>query len=852
MSENATFGSWLKNRRKVLDLTQDDLAQRVDCSLTLIRKIEADERRPSKQIAELLAARLDIPADERSDFVRFARSTSAHFSLIEKSPWRTLRHHLTNLPVPPTPVFGREQEIADIARQMTHDRVRLLTLVGPPGVGKTRLALACAEELLNHFDEGVYWVPLAPLKEPDRVAPTLARALGVKEIAGQTWLTLLTQHLAPRRVLLVLDNFEHIIAVAPFVAELLAVCPHLHIVVTSRVSLHVRAERQFRVAPLAPSFAVELFLDRLHAVEPNCVPSLEEISALAQICAHLDGLPLAIELVASRTNALSPHALLAQIEQRLALATEGPRDVPARHQTLRNAIAWSEDLLDAVSRSVFARMAIFVSGWTTEMACAICGQDIAEVAVKRALSTLANASLIVKETASNGEPRWSMLETIREYAAEQLATTDQADEMAHRHAHCFLAFAESAAPHLSGPHQVEWLDRLERDHPNLHAALDWAVERGEAEIALRLGGALFLFWYKQGRLIEGRSWLKRALALPAALTVAPSVRQNALHGASVLAWSHADFVQAQHLAEESHALAGDIGDRAAIATALHVLANVATDTSDYPRAIALHEQTLALRRDLGDKAGIASSLNNLGRIAYYRGAAAQAVKYYEESLALQRELGDQFGIALALNNLGSALADNLQELDRAASLLQESLALSREPSAKFFLVPYTIGNLGRVALCAGDYKSAQTILTESLSVARRAESKTGTAFTQLQLAQLALDRGEPEHALEPLREGLTLQREFPEQGVAIRFLAIAAYLLQAQRKTERAAILLGAVEGLSESASVCLPLAYQRRHAEIALSIQMKLDEGTYRAAWQLGHAMTINQAFDFALETTE
>ncbi len=852
MSEKARFGSWLKDRRGVLDLTQDELAQSVDCSLTLIRKLEAGKRRASRQIAELLAARLDIPADERSDFVRFARSRNAYFSPTEESPWRTLRHHLTNLPVPPTPLVGREQEIADIARQLVHDRVRLLTLVGPPGVGKTRLALASAEELLDHFDDGVYWVPLAPLNERDRVAPTIARALGLKETSGQSCLALLTQHLTPQRILLILDNFEHIIGAAPFVAELLTVCPYLHIVVTSRVSLHVRAERQFRVAPLASAFAVELFLGRLRAVDPNRVPSPEEISALAKMCAHLDGLPLAIELVASRANALSPHVLLAQMEQRLALATEGPRDVPARHQTLRHAIAWSEELLDAVSRSVFSRVAIFVGGWTTEMACAICEPGIAEVAVKHAISTLANANLIVKETGSNGEPRWSMLETIREYAAERLAIAEQTAETAKRHAQFFLAFAESAAPHLSGPHQVGWLDRLERDRANLHAALEWAVERGEAEIALRLGGALHLFWYKQGWLIEGRSWLKRALALPAALTVAPSVRQIALHGASVLAWSHADFEQAQHLAEESHSLAREIGHRSAIASALHVLANVATDTSDYARAVALHEQTLGLRRDLGDRAGVAASLNNLGRVAYYRGAAAQAVKYYQESLALQRELGDQFGIALALNNLGGALAENLQDLDGAACLLQESLALSREPGAKFFLTPYTIANLGRVALYAGDYEGAKSILTESLTVAREIESRTGIAFAQLQLAQLAVDRGEPDHATKPLRESLTLQREFPEKGVAIRFLVVAANVLQSTRKTERAAILLGAVDGLSQSVGICLPPAYQRQYQTIALSIRMELDEGSCREAWLRGNTMTINQAFDFALAATE
>jgi len=863
MLEESTFGSWLKDRRKVLDLTQDELARRVGCSPMLVRKIEADERRPSKQIAELLSAHLDVPTDERADFVRFARSKNARYSSTEHSPWRTWRHHLTNLPVPPTSLFGREQDIAEIVRRIARDHVRLLTLVGPPGIGKTRLALACADELLDHFDDGVFFVALASVQEPDLVAPTIARALAVTEIAAQSILNSLTQHLADKRILVLLDNFEQVVAAASLVAELLTTSPWLHVLVTSRVSLHVRAERQFRVAPLAvPSLAsiddpkrllgspaIQLFVDRALSVEPNFSVSPQNASALAHICAHLDGLPLAIELIATRANMLSPQEVLAQMERRLELAIEGAQDLPLRHHSLRDAIAWSYELLDAATQALFVRLAIFAGGWMTEMAHAVCGQHIADADLARGLSTLADASLVVKEKESDGESRWSMLETIREYAAERLAIGEQTEETARRHAQFFLAFAESAVPYLSGPRQVEWLNRLERDHGNLHSALEWAVQRGEAELALRLGGALDLFWYKQGWLIEGRSWLKRALALPTALTVAPSVRQRAWHSASFLALSHADYAEAEQLAEESYALARDIGDRQAMARTLNVLANVAVDRSDLAQAMSLHEQNLALWRDLGDKVGIASSLNNLGRIAYYRGDVARAIGYNEESLALEREFGDHFGIARTLNNLGGALADNL-ELDRATTVLQESLTRSREPGVKYFLIPFTLTHLGRVALYAGDLKRAQAILEEGLNIARECQSRTGMAFALLYLAQLALAQNDSAKATAFVCEGLDLQGAFEEKSTGVRYLATMAALFCAQQQTVRTATLIGAVAGLCENAGIRLPPVHVQQH-EITISrTRVQLDEQEYRAAFAHGYTMTLAQAYDYALSS--
>jgi tetratricopeptide (TPR) repeat protein len=458
---------------------------------------------------------------------------------------------------------------------------------------------------------------------------------------------------------------------------------------------------------------------------------------------------------------------------------------------------------------------------------------------------------VVKEEQDDRETRWSMLETIREYAQERFGIGGQMEGLPKRHAHFFLKFAESAGPHLFGPHQVDWLNRLYRDHGNLHAAMLWAIEHEDAELALRLGGALWNFWYKQSWLNEGRRWLKCALELPDTMTVPPSVYQNALHGASVLAWSHADFTEAERLAHLSYTLAGELGDRKAMAGAIHVLANVAVERSDFARAIALHEQNLALRRNLGDKAGIASSLNNLGRIAYYRGDAAQAIAYYKESLALQRELGDRFGVALTLNNLGGALADNLQEFDRARAMLQESLALSREPGVEYFILQFTLAQLGRVALYAGNFESAKTDLEESLALAREGRSKTGMAFALIHLAQVALRQNDPTRAVPLAREALTIQRTFDEKGGGARCLEVMAALFCAQGQAPRAATLIGAVEGLCENGGIQLPLAYLGEHDATVASSRAQLDVQAFDGARARGHAMTLAQAFDFALGTS-
>src|SRR6266516_2111363 len=463
-----------------------------------------------------------------------------------------------NLPVPSTVLIGREREVATVAHLLRREDVRLLTLTGPGGIGKTRLGLQVAAELSELFTEGVYFVNLAPIRDPEFVVPTIAQTLDVKETADQTLLDHLSAFLREKRLLLLLDNFEQVVDAARQVAALLAACPKLKIVVTSRMTLHVQAEHEYAVPPLAlpdpkrlPDLAalsqyeaVALFIARAQAVKPDSQLTNANASAIAEICVRLEGLPLAIELAAARIKLLPPQALLGRLGQRLTVLTGGARDAPARQQTLCNTIAWSYNLLDATEQRLFRWLSVFVGGCTLEAVEAVCAfLDISTEAVwvLEGVASLIDKSFLQQKEQEDGEPRFVMLETLREYGLEALAASGEMESTRQAHATYYLRFSQEAEPKLPGPQQVMWLERLAQEHDNLRAALRWLVEQGESgqpesqEKALRLGTALRWFWSVRGHVVEGCHWLERALAKSDGLAV--DIRGAAIDSAGMLAYA---------------------------------------------------------------------------------------------------------------------------------------------------------------------------------------------------------------------------------------------------------------------------------------------------------------------------
>lgn len=624
-------------------------------------------------------------------------------------PLKTLASQPNNLPLQPTPFLGREQELAQVVALVQRPDVRFLTLTGPGGTGKSRLALQAAAELLDDFADGVYFVPLAALADSDLVLATVAMTLGMREEGGQPVGQRLRAFLADKQVLLVLDNLEHLVHAAPAVGELLATAPRLMIMTTSRTPLRLRAEWEYAVPPLglprrkpppppeqlSQFEAVRLFIQRAQAVKADFTIDNASAPAVAEICWCLDGLPLAIELAAARVRMLPPAAMLTRLGHRLPLLTGGARDAPERQRTLRNTIAWSYDLLEPGDQTVFRRLAVFTGGATVEAAETVADPE-GQLDIFGSLERLLEQSLLRQDVGLDGEPRFTMLETIREFGLELLAADGEGDAVRQRHAAFYLDLVEQAEPALIGPGQVTWLDRLETEHGNLRAVLGWALER-DVETALRLAPGLRRFWLRRGHLGEGRAWLDRILEAsgePGPLHV------EALLGAVSFSRHFGDLQRADTANETALQIARHSQDRRAEALALIDLGMVAGHQGDVARWSELTERSLALWRELGETWGTALALNNLGYAAYLQGDFARAAVLLDEALVLAREAGDRVLVGSTLDSLG-ALAEAQEALGRAASLYREALVVAQEMGN-----PITVG-LALHALAAIAIKAHQ-------------------------------------------------------------------------------------------------------------------------------------------------
>jgi predicted ATPase/class 3 adenylate cyclase len=672
-------------------------------------------------------------------------------------PPRTLEGRVTNLPAQPTPLVGRDRELDMVRALLLAEDARMVTLTGPGGTGKTRLALQVAADTVDEFPGGVYGVLLAPVTDPEVVPLELASVLGIEEMPTQPMIDALKAGLAGRRTLILFDNFEHVGAAAPMLADLLAACPRLKLLVTSREPLRIAAERQYPVPPLPESDAVMLFVERARAVRPDFELTDETAPIVAEICERLDRLPLAVELAAAWSKVLPSAALLRRLERRLELPASRSADVPARQSTLREAIAWSYDLLPAEERRLHACLSVFMGGCTVEAAERVADPDgELGIDVLEGIASLVDRSLLRESEDDEGEPRFSMLATIREFAREHLKEIGEEDGVLRRHALEFARFAEEADVGLRTGDQLLWFGRLENEHDNLRAALDSSAASGDGETALRLGGALGWFWYAHGHALEGCARLTDLLARTE--NAPEELRARTTYALGVLLDQRGESERAAELVERSLAVFREHGERESVARALNSLGTIRRGLGDLESARSLLEESIGVRRELGDEAGTAGALSNLGVVAFEQGDLDGAEARFTETLALDRAHGNKWGAAVALDNLagvalergdydkaGEFIRDTLTAAERLAD--RELIAFGLEKAAVLAAAEGSVARAGRLAGAADGLRESAGFERSRFDrewLERHLSAVAGEEFDGGRLAGRAL---EPDEAL---------------------------------------------------------------------------------------------------------
>lgn len=811
------FADLLKLYRTDAGLTQEQLAEKAGVTVQCVSMLERGlRRRPRRETVQLLAKGLDLPLAQRAAFDRALvrpRATAPPPLALHPVVWV----RPSSLPLAPNALIGRERDLEQVKRLLWEDQARLVTILGPGGVGKTRLALEVARDVAERFANGVAFASLATVTDESLVASSINQALGFTDRSGWSSRAILHDRLRDMHMLLVLDNVEHLQSCGDLIGELLASCARLHILATSRVALRVRAERRCLLRPLTTALPLEvpdlpalthvpalaLLLDRVRAVDPTFTLTVENAAPLVEICRRLDGLPLALELAAPRLRVLSPTQLLTRLSPQLNLLTKGAADLPGRQQTLQATLTWSHDLLSREEAAMFRRVAVFAGGFTLDAVEFICGHDQSESLDIDLTASLVDNSLLYRDDRGGDLPRLAMLETIREYAAGLLDVSSEKDVIRERHAAFFQAAVLEAETYLMGPDQGTWRARLDLDYDNIRAVLRWLQERDAVEDALRLTAALWRYWQLNGAATEGRVWLESFLNRDRDLgfQATSAMRTRALNGAARLA-----YIQ-----------------------------------NDYDKVAAYGAEVIALCTRSGDRQPMADVLNTLGNMHAAKGDYAQAEASYEESIALQRALGYEWGEAIVLNNLG-ALATHRGRYDEARTLHYKSLALFRAIE-DVRGVGEALYRLATLAWRQGD-PNALTLAKEAVTRLDDLRDQAVRPRARLTLALVLLDKGDARRAWIYTQEALTIVKGTGDKATTVLALEVVALLTASADKRVAALCMLGAAEALREAIGAPMTAFESLLHERAMKLVQSSpLDESVKEDAWSEGRSLTTQRA---------